>query len=355
VLPAGNFQQVPFAYSMYAKEDQEGWRQSNGFKKAFSIDVDIEFIGVWDTVSSVGIIPKRLPFTTSNTIVRTFRHAVSLDEHRAKFKANLWQRSKEEEQGTASAVAANAAYVHPVSNSVDSVAAAKRKLTLNTLETLYDDSNDSNVPVQPTDVEEVWFAGCHCDVGGGSVSNDTKPNLARIPLRWMIRECFKSKSGIMFHSELLKEVGLDPDALDPVVKPRPPALPVGQNRIQRVPKTSLFSQGKNKPAVPVQHQSEEEMELADALSPVYDQLSLAWGWWILEFWPIQLWSHAKNSWFSWLKWGWNLGRGRIIPKQTTPVKVHRSVKLRLDATYDNNSRYVPKASGFDERYTVWVD
>ena len=51
-----------------------------------------------DTVNSVGLIPRRLPFTTSNTIVRTFRHAVSLDERRAKFKANLWNRPKEDEK-----------------------------------------------------------------------------------------------------------------------------------------------------------------------------------------------------------------------------------------------------------------
>jgi len=50
-----------------------------------------------DTVDSVGIIPKRLPFTTSNTIVRTFRHAVALDERRAKFKANLWNRPNDQE------------------------------------------------------------------------------------------------------------------------------------------------------------------------------------------------------------------------------------------------------------------
>jgi uncharacterized protein (DUF2235 family) len=50
-----------------------------------------------DTVNSVGLIPKRLPFTTSNTIVRTFRHAVALDERRAKFKANLWNRPKDDE------------------------------------------------------------------------------------------------------------------------------------------------------------------------------------------------------------------------------------------------------------------
>ena len=43
-----------------------------------------------DTVNSVGLIPRWLPFTASNTIVRTFRHAISLDERRAKFKTNLW-------------------------------------------------------------------------------------------------------------------------------------------------------------------------------------------------------------------------------------------------------------------------
>lgn len=32
---------------MFARDDDEGWKQSNAFKKAFSIDVDIDFIGVW--------------------------------------------------------------------------------------------------------------------------------------------------------------------------------------------------------------------------------------------------------------------------------------------------------------------
>ena len=51
-----------------------------------------------DTVNSVGLIPRRLPFTTSNTVVNTFRHAVSLDERRAKFKANLWNRPQKKEE-----------------------------------------------------------------------------------------------------------------------------------------------------------------------------------------------------------------------------------------------------------------
>jgi hypothetical protein len=32
---------------MYSRPDELGWKQSNAFKKAFSIDVDIEFLGVW--------------------------------------------------------------------------------------------------------------------------------------------------------------------------------------------------------------------------------------------------------------------------------------------------------------------
>lgn len=47
LLPKDNDQQVPFAYKMYSREDKTGWRQSAAFKQAFSIEVDIELVGVW--------------------------------------------------------------------------------------------------------------------------------------------------------------------------------------------------------------------------------------------------------------------------------------------------------------------
>lgn len=94
-----------------------------------------------------------------------------------------------------------------------------------------------------TDALEVWFAGCHTgqqfpscssscnltgplDVGGGSVINATRFSLARISLRWMIRQCFLTNSGIQFAAGRLHEVGLDPRKLYPFVVDRPPALPV---------------------------------------------------------------------------------------------------------------------------------
>ncbi|KAJ2922451.1 hypothetical protein H1R20_g14641, partial [Candolleomyces eurysporus] len=47
LLPPSNVEQVPFAYTMYLRTDTLGWKQSNQFKKAFSIHVDVEFLGVW--------------------------------------------------------------------------------------------------------------------------------------------------------------------------------------------------------------------------------------------------------------------------------------------------------------------
>ncbi|ELU38470.1 hypothetical protein AG1IA_07488 [Rhizoctonia solani AG-1 IA] len=98
LLPAYNHEQVAFAYKMFKRDDEEGWKMSNGFKRAFCIDVKIDFVGVFDTVNSVGIIPRELPFAKSNYLIRVFRHAVALDEHRAKFQPNLWGRSTESEE-----------------------------------------------------------------------------------------------------------------------------------------------------------------------------------------------------------------------------------------------------------------
>ncbi|KAF9515853.1 hypothetical protein BS47DRAFT_723712 [Hydnum rufescens UP504] len=86
LLPPGMVEQVDFAYSIY----KEG-RRSHTYKKAFSRTVTIEFIGVWDTVSSIGALyPRVLPFSANNNITKTFRHALALDERRAKFRSNTW-------------------------------------------------------------------------------------------------------------------------------------------------------------------------------------------------------------------------------------------------------------------------
>ena len=138
------------------------------------------------------------------------------------------------------------------------------------------------------------------DVGGGSVSNRTRYALARIPLRWMIRECFKTNSGIFFDSDSLPNVGLNPSTLHPVVTARPDPLPVTPyDRIAKAPSSpipkgirALAKLEKEQPeflknsASGIPPGTEEEEELQDAISPRYDQLRLAKLWWILEIMPF---------------------------------------------------------------------
>jgi len=64
LLPAGNRQQVPFAYKMYTLDDEFGWKQSKHFKQAFSVDVKVDF----------------------SVHVGYFRHAIALDERRAVYR-----------------------------------------------------------------------------------------------------------------------------------------------------------------------------------------------------------------------------------------------------------------------------
>ena len=120
-----------------------------------------------DTVSSVGFIPKRLPFTTSNTHVRTFRHAVSLDEHRAKFKANLWNRptadeanlgthsEDESEEIFRSLFPIHMGHHHSISTSTNSTYEDRK---LDNLEEKHLEKEEIHSKERTTDVEEVWFA-----------------------------------------------------------------------------------------------------------------------------------------------------------------------------------------------------
>lgn len=206
------------------------------------------------------------------------------------------------------------------------------------------------------------------DVGGGSVPNDTRHSLARIPLRWMIRECFRTNSGIQFEADKLRAIaGIDPASLYPIVLPRPPPLEIHKEvaaslalinyaksgkvsdkemkmladsaklleekivesqEKNQVKRTSSMQKTPSRPASvsgtekrdddldstasapasiygedgdqdksvkPHPFVSEEEEELFDALSPIYDQLKLAKPWWVLELLPIKQKMQRENG------------------------------------------------------------
>ncbi|KAF5387220.1 hypothetical protein D9757_006835 [Collybiopsis confluens] len=411
LLPRHNHQQVPFAYKMYSREDETGWRLSSAFKQAFSIDVDIEFLGLWDTVASIGFINKRLPFTSSNNNIRYFRHALALDEHRARFIPSLWDhtlphRQCEEHLSSKFGVAEGSM---PKSNpklkerelerqemSQNGQPLQERKSSadkaLRELEREFDTTIGANMLDEHnlTDVEEVWFSGCHCDVGGGAVKNETRNSLARIPLRWMIRQCFKTGTGILFHRELLRKVGLHPDTLWPRVIDRPP-LPTPSTEsdpgstIVSSPTDMTFQNNTNNDRhdnhchLPsgLRHshfvtdfRHEEDEDVNDALTGLNDMLRITWGWWLLELLPQKirylkldnsndnnsLGAEISGKWAHKMAWA-NLGAPRhILHKQLGHVKVHRTVRIRMEAEAEalaDGKKYVPRPEWDFE--PVWVD
>ncbi|KAF9076900.1 hypothetical protein BDP27DRAFT_1312790 [Rhodocollybia butyracea] len=361
LLPAGNFQQVPFAYRVYQrKEKDEPEASSRRFKEAFCRDVKIQFLGVWDTVDSVGLIDKLLPFTASNSSVHTFRHALSLTN--IEFSKEPANRSDDTEKsngkGHAGVPSASSKQRHsllrPSSSEWDSEEDDEKRLSVHT--------DDDAVP---TDVREVWFA---VNVGGGSVANSTRHSLARISLRWMIRECFKAESGIMFHSHRLKQQGLDITSLHPLT-PRPPPLSGRGRVIETIPRKKwpqilpIISKRfipRDEEHVTERCLTEEEEELGDSLSPKYDQLRLAPAWWIIELFPwLFRYQDRCDHWTRVIRC--NCARPRRIPEQKFKgVLVHRSVQIRMNAEKkrkgpDGERRHYKPKITFPPDEIFWVD
>jgi hypothetical protein len=120
--------------------------------------------------------------------------------------------------------------------------------------------------------------------------------LARIPLRWMIRQCFLANTGIQFYRKTFKHIGLDPTTLFPFVTTRPPALETSTSCVAEARSSTycpdphhvtLNDQAQTSPVAAYTFKSEEHEELLDALSPIYDQLELLKAWWILEILPLR--------------------------------------------------------------------
>ncbi|KAI1259027.1 hypothetical protein F5Y18DRAFT_420996 [Xylariaceae sp. FL1019] len=371
LLPASNGSQVNFAYNFYKDDSENGSKLAKQFEKTFCTDVNVYFLGLFDCVASVGFFPRKLPFSKEATnTVHYFRHAMALDEHRAKFKVCHWQHDmpdrnepsdlkrrvtvdftpgarirrglgldRASKKMSKEAQKANRKTPHGKSDSDSDV----------TWTAKFNEQEEANRAYRDfqTDALEVWFMGAHADIGGGAVANESRHMLSRIPLRWMIRQCFECDTGILFDTAALAEQGLDVANLWPVYrKPIKPA--VG-------PPDELMAKYKKKKLAPVQRRStflpigpvnntvsnaptaedlnyilpsEADEDHFDAMEQPHDQLVEAKGWWVLEVWPVKIRVLSKD------KAGWekrvrmNLGRRRAI--RSLNPNMHWTVQKRID-------------------------
>jgi uncharacterized protein (DUF2235 family) len=133
-------------------------------------------MGCFETVSAVGaLFPRSLPFSSDNHITKTFRHALSLDEHRAAFQPQPWVRSIDasprDECGTESVGASDLTQkdlgrkrVGILRTSLGvTLRGAKRVLRTSLMLRRRNVIENILLPQEgpSTDVKEVWFVGTH--------------------------------------------------------------------------------------------------------------------------------------------------------------------------------------------------
>ncbi|KAI9508334.1 hypothetical protein F5148DRAFT_923284 [Russula earlei] len=219
LLSKDNFEQIPFAYKLFKSRTRKSDHLADGFKNTFGRKVVIDFLGVWDTVASVGWLRSpRLPFVGSNDMIRVFRHALSLDERRAKFRPNLYHRQPDPDLPPL-----------PTRPLLRRVANFLNPFKLRYLKPTRDTSHVSvEDPGFTTHVREVWFAGCHADVGGGNAKDSDKYALSNLSLRWMVREIVGAREFIPKF-----EVLFDPTALPQWNIPQREIRPSKGARIER--------------------------------------------------------------------------------------------------------------------------
>jgi hypothetical protein len=97
-------------------------------------------------------------------------------------------------------------------------------------------------------------------------------------------------------------------------------------------------------------EGEAKEELHDSLSPIYDEMESHLWWRIMEWIPFldkKQFAEVDNKDDPWAyKWVWNRGAGRTVyrPVMKRGMKVHRSVKTRIEALdhFGNTGHYIPK-------------
>lgn len=168
ILRKEHADQIPAAFDHYRKRQPStnpSATNSAAFRSRYAVaDIsEIEFLGVWDTVGSLGI---PAPFfgvlnkgdylfhdTSPSRIIRCARHAMSIDENREDFPVTRWE------------------------------------------------------PKPGLDLKEVWFAGVHSDVGGGYADDVL---LSDIPAAWILREA--AVRGLVVEHHLKDQLANDPTA-----------------------------------------------------------------------------------------------------------------------------------------------
>ncbi|ORY56352.1 uncharacterized protein BCR38DRAFT_355945 [Pseudomassariella vexata] len=261
LLSHGNEEMVVFAWKAFShwqsrrtdpseegeREKREMYRYMKGFRETFSRPVKrVRFLGLFDTVNSVPRFEtawmqrSKFPYTARSS-AKVIRHCVSIDERRAKFRQDLiYQVNGKEHKRNGHGPANKTPYefsekyrarraavsgpsvpigqnrgrretlAPPEEQAFRPRSRSKSRTTRGSASGISDMSHaefeyDSDSENEGQDIDEIWFAGGHGDVGGGWEFIEDCKSASHIPLTYMIREA--QRAGLHFDPEKLADMG----------------------------------------------------------------------------------------------------------------------------------------------------
>ncbi|ROV90353.1 hypothetical protein VMCG_09737 [Cytospora schulzeri] len=434
LLSHGNEEMVSFAWKAFSQwqcrrdtggDDVEGQRKKRqmyefmkGFRETFSRPVRrIQFLGLFDTVNSVPRFEtawmerSKFPYTARSS-AKVIRHAVSIDERRAKFRQDLIYQSEEvrvkrKQHHNEHHLDGMGQMMHNMhtkyryrprldaTNGKPSVAEkehrGRRPSQLDQLGLPQPDQPEEQAPyrapsrsksrathrtaddgasnisrVGPStdngnedfeaedeaqqDIDEVWFAGGHGDVGGGWEVEPHTKSTSHVPLVWMVREAMRAglrfdmqKVVAMGCSEVLEETP-DSRTQEPVTVPDILIEPASQPCSPDMEKGHQLHSSDANPVVTTnggpQPTSFHELMHKAHLARTHDCLSFDCGmslasvlaWKMMEYLPFRRMDLRSDGSWKPIRWPLPWGEVRDIPSD---VRVHGSVirRMQMDETY----------------------
>ncbi|KAF5622793.1 short chain dehydrogenase reductase family [Fusarium tjaetaba] len=366
------------------KKRDEMFQFMKGFRETFSRPVGrIRFLGLFDTVNSVPRFEtawmqrSKFPYTARSS-ARVIRHAVSIDERRAKFRQDLMYQDRPKQKDD------KGHHFHKAINDVreelnghdanghndrgrksnhlspnDKRGGRKKKgnayapyrarsrscrrpsqcgdpdnfsnlsgLALDEINNIDDDAAQ--------DIDEVWFSGGHADVGGGWEMLEGSKSTSHIPLAWIVREA--QKAGLTFDDEKVAEMGCCAahDWQEATGRPPIPDLRVssgsgGPGRAPDMPMDEKEDHPKND-FHSVMHGActariHDSLEYGQGLGPF-----AVTAWKIMEYMPFRRMDLQSDGSWKPIRWPLPGGEVRDIPDT---VRVHGSVirRMKLDENY----------------------
>ncbi|KAK4694207.1 putative membrane protein, partial [Lecanoromycetidae sp. Uapishka_2] len=379
------------------------------FRETFSRPVRrIRFLGLFDTVNSVPRFEnawmKRSKFPyTARSSAKIIRHAVSIDERRAKFRSDLISESKSSKprqdsqrgrgpatadrfrrrsairpmgeynkQTSARLSAVNGDLLDPgrgkdarvrsqspaISQSlaVEKDGSSIRSMaSVDSSQMILDAEDDEDDEAAPQDLEELWFPGCHADLGGGwPLAEGEESPLSHGPLVWMVREA--QRAGLEFDTEkIIKLKCCDDDyndrdlgSMNGQAGPNVPEIEVTAS-----PSLDIFHSphaekpepgwvAGMEPKKPAKSVFQQNLESAATKGVLHDCLEFRNGltaasvisWKIMEYMPFRRMDLRPDGSWKAISWPLPMGETRDIPENAC---IHLSAIRRMEA----DERYRP--------------